>query len=109
MFWNGTFTVWLNYWGDGRRPTKQEAKEFIQQDASPDAYSRFEQEDGAVYRYGYVLDEEDEDGAAQYGLHAFAVVEGEYLQMAVYFDSPDDFNRAKTIATSPEYEPSPAL
>jgi hypothetical protein len=109
VLWNGTFTVWMNCWGDGKRPTKREAKEFIQQDSSPDGYARFESEgaDG-VYRCGYVLDELNDDGATQYGLHAFAVVDGEYLQMAVYFDSPDDFKRAKAIATSPEYEQLPA-
>jgi hypothetical protein len=104
VFWNSTHTVWLNCWGDGNSPSKQEAVAFIKEDASSDKQERFAFDDGNVYRYGYVLDEEDDDGEVQQSLYAFAVAEGEYLQIAVYYDNPaEDYALAEEIALSAEY------
>jgi hypothetical protein len=106
VFWNDTHTVWLNCWGDGKKPTKQDSIEFIKEDANDDGKLRFEHDKDGVYRIGYTLNEEDEDGEMQESLYAFAVTEGEYMQIAVYYDHPsEDYALAEQIALSVEFKP----
>jgi hypothetical protein len=105
VFWRPGQTVWINCWGNGRTPTRREAIALIKEEASPERKDLFEDEDGAVYRYGYLLVERN-GRKKQYAVYAFAVVEGEYVQLAAYFDKPADQSWAEAVARSPAFQVS---
>ena len=58
-FWRPGQTVWIKCWGDDHTPTQQEATALVKQEASPERQELFEEQDGAVYRYGYLLVEQE--------------------------------------------------
>lgn len=101
VFWRPGRTVWIICWGDGRTPTKREALALIKEDASPARQELFE-EDGEVYRFGYLL-VEGKGRKRQSAVYGFAVVEGEYIQLAAYFDAASDQAWAEAVARSPAF------
>lgn len=106
VFWQPGKTVWINCWGDGNRPTKLEAIQAIRQEAAPNRRQILDGEDGEMFRFVYALTE-TEGGTTRYAAYSFTLVEDEYLQMAVYFDSLGDRQWALDVATTPIYQKSP--
>ncbi|RLS43157.1 MAG: hypothetical protein DWH81_03025 [Planctomycetota bacterium] len=101
-------TIWIDCWGDGDEPSKSEIVALIKSEASPDRDDLFEADEGEVYRYAYRL-VEFEDGGRRFAVYAFAVVEGNYLQVAIYFDDPQDKPWGESLARSIQYSPTESL
>lgn len=97
-------TIWIDCWGDGDEPTKGEIVSLVKSEASPDRDDLFEVDEAGVYKYAYRL-VEFEDGARRFAVYAFAVVEGNYLQVAIYFDDPRDKPWGEALAKSISYSP----
>jgi len=97
-------TIWIDCWGDGDEPSKGEIVTLVKSEASPDKDDLFETDEDEVYKYAYRL-VEFEDGARRFAVYAFAVVEGSYLQVAIYFDDPKDKPWSEAFARSLEYAP----
>ena len=97
-------TIWIDCWGDGDEPSKGEIIALVKSEASPDKDDLFETDEDDVYKYAYRL-VEFEDGARRFAVYAFAVVEGSYLQVAIYFDDPKDKPWSEAFARSLEYAP----
>lgn len=97
-------TIWVDCWGDGDEPSRQEIIDLIKTEASPDRDDLFEIDEDGVYKYAYRL-VEFEDGARRFAVYAFAVVEGNYLQISIYFDDPKDKVWSEAFARSVEYSP----
>ena len=97
-------TIWIDCWGDGDEPSRQEIIDLIKTEASPDRDDLFETDEGGVYKYAYRL-VEFEDGGRRFAVYAFAVVEGNYLQVAIYFDDPQDKPWGEAFARAIEYSP----
>ncbi len=96
-------TIWIDCWGDGDEPSQSEIIETIKSEASPDRDDLFELWEGEVFKYAYRL-VEFEDGQRRFAVYAFAVVEGNYLQVAIYFDGPQDKPWAEKFARSIAFE-----
>ncbi len=97
-------TIWIDCWGDGDEPSKEEIIALVKSEASPDRDDLFETDVDEVYKYAYRL-VEFEDGARRFAVYAFAVVEGNYLQLSIYFDDPQDKPWGETLARSVTYSP----
>lgn len=97
-------TIWIDCWGDGDEPSRQEIIDLIKTEASPDRDDLFEIDEDGVYKYAYRL-VEFEDGTRRFAVYAFAVVEGNYLQISIYFDDPKDKAWSEAFAKSVEYSP----
>jgi hypothetical protein len=97
-------TIWVDCWGDGDEPSRQEIIDLIKTEASPDRDDLFEIDEDGVYKYAYRL-VEFEDGVRRFAVYAFAVVEGNYLQISIYFDDPKDKVWSEAFAKSVEYSP----
>jgi len=97
-------TIWIDCWGDGDEPSKGEIIALVKSEASPDKDDLFETDEDDVYKYAYRL-VEFEDGARRFAVYAFAVVEGSYLQVAIYFDDPKDKPWSEAFARSLEFAP----
>jgi len=100
VFWKPGQSVWINCWGDGTHPSKAEALANVREDADPQRRQVLDEEDGDIYRFIYALTEQ-QDNKVRYAAYSFAVIEGQYLQMAIYFDSLDDRAWALSVARSP--------
>lgn len=101
-------TIWIDCWGDGDEPSKGEIIALIKSEASPDRDDLFEADEGELYKYAYRL-VEFEEGVRRFAVYAFAVVEGSYLQVAIYFDDPKDKPWSEALARSIEYSPVESL
>lgn len=97
-------TIWIDCWGDGDEPSRQEIIDLIRTEASPDRDDLFETDEEGVFKYAYRL-VEFEDGGRRFAVYAFAVVEGSYLQVSIYFDDPKDKPWGEAFARSIEYAP----
>ena len=97
-------TIWIDCWGDGDEPSKEEIMALVKSEASPDRDDLFESDVDDVYRYAYRL-VEFEEGARRFAVYAFVVVEGSYLQVAIYFDDPKDKPWGEAFARSLSYSP----
>ncbi len=97
-------TIWIDCWGDGDEPSREEIMALVKTEASPDRDDLFENDEDELYRYAYRL-VEFEDGARRFAVYAFAVVEGSYLQVSIYFDDPKDKPWSEAFARSLTYSP----
>ena len=95
-------TIWVTAWTKQGDNMKAETLAFIKQQASSARQDVFEYDDGAIARYAYLLQETDAE--AQYGLHAYAITDGGYLQLAIYYNDDAHGEWADRVARSAMYD-----
>lgn len=101
VLWRPGFTIWLAAWNNDHEESRQERLAWVKQEASPQRYDECESEADGVTRYGYRLRDENEDGPVE-SIACYVFSDDGHLQLAVYFDDPDDEPKAWRIVRSIE-------
>lgn len=109
VLWRGGRTVWISIWGDtdGRTPRDRLAGWVGERDVA--AVDLFQTEEGGLLRFGYLLEEAEDEGGRKLGLYSFTVGESSTVQMVCYFDLREDLGWATAVTKSLSYgRPDPA-
>ncbi len=102
VFWRLERTIWINIWNDQKEQT-QTVRERLDRwigDRHAGAIDLFEQEDHALLRFGYLLEEPEEAGGHRLGLYSYTVGERSTVQMVCYFDLKEDLEWATSVSKS---------
>jgi hypothetical protein len=73
----------------------------VKQAASPRRFAESDSEADGVTRYSYRLRDENDDGPIE-SLSGYIFSDQGHLQLAVYFDDPNDEGKARQIVDSVE-------
>ncbi|MFC9897854.1 hypothetical protein ACFVMC_29545 [Nocardia sp. NPDC127579] len=108
VLWRPGVTAWTVVHGSGGRPLSDRLQR-VKQIASTERFEEDEYRDGGLTYYRYRLRDANEDGDID-ALYVFAFTETQHIQLAIYFDGPDDEVLARRIATGLIYTgPAEAL
>jgi hypothetical protein len=98
VYWTDGFTIMVRSWaGDGRDGDAHIDEALAE--ASPERTDQKRGEDDGLSLLSYRLVEASERGV-QNGLYCFAANEGGVVQLAIYWDDPEDANAADTLWAS---------
>jgi hypothetical protein len=100
VLWKAERTIWVNVWNDHEGWTDRERLNRWIADRSPEATDLFEQQDGGLLRFGYLLEEPEEGGGHRLGLYSYTVRGSSTVQMACYFDLKEDLPWATAVSKS---------
>lgn len=103
VFWRAERTVWINVWKDADGRTLRQRLQAWAADRDPDADDLFDEDDHGVLRFGYLLEEADDDGGRTLGLYSFTVGAESTVQMACYFELREDLDWATAVTKSLAY------
>ncbi|MES2475503.1 MAG: hypothetical protein V4640_06965 [Verrucomicrobiota bacterium] len=95
VIWKPGFTIWTTVWNN-KSESPDERLAWIRDDSSPDAFDAVTETSNGLLRYSYRL-KEDSDDARLPGFYCYAIGKVGHVQMAIYFDSPDDLDTAQAI------------
>lgn len=96
VFWKPGITIWTLIWNNDKSESAKDRLAEIKGDSSPNAFDAVTETGGGILRYAYRLKENSED-LRQAAFYCFAIGREGHVQMAVYFDSPDDLAMAESI------------
>lgn len=96
VLWRPGFTIWATVWNNDESESQQERLKSIQDDSSPGAFGEITEISDRISRYAYRLREDSEDNREP-AFYGFAIGARGHVQMAIYFDSPDDLAEAEEI------------
>ena len=99
VLWRPGLTIWLAAWGNDNSESQAQRLNLIKRDASPERFAEAESKAKQVTRYRYRLRDENENSPLE-SLSAFILNDDGLLQMAVYFDDPNDEAKARALAES---------
>lgn len=100
VLWRPERTIWINIWDDAARGTPRQRLDARIRDRSPDAIDLFEHDDGGLLRFGYRLEEPEEEGGTRIGVYSITVGPSSTVQMACYFDLEEDERWAEAVSRS---------
>lgn len=100
VFWRPERTVWINIWKDADGRTPRERLDGWRANRAPDAADLYETEDHGLLRYGYLLEEPEDEGGHRLGVYSFTVGASSTVQMACYFDLENDLGWATAVSRS---------
>jgi hypothetical protein len=101
VLWRPGLTIWLAAWGNDRRESREVRLAWVKQEASPQRYAESESEADGITRYSYRLRDKNEDGPVE-SVSGYIFSDDGHLQLAVYFDDPNDESKARRIVDSVE-------
>ena len=96
VIWKPGFTIWTTVWNNDKSESPEERMVWIKENSSPDAFDAVTEASNGVLRYAYRLKENSEDARLP-AFYCFAIGEAGHVQMAIYFDSPEDLANAQAI------------
>ena len=100
VLWRPERTIWINIWDDAAHGTPRQRLDARICDRSPDAIDLFEHDDGGLLRFGYRLEEPEEEGGTRIGVYSITVGPSSTVQMACYFDLEEDERWAEAVSLS---------
>jgi hypothetical protein len=102
VFWRPERTIWINIWNDANRGTPRERLDYWTHDRHADATDLFahDDDDGTLLRFGYLLEEPEDEGGRRLGLYSYTVAASSTVQMACYFDLDEDAAWAEAVSRS---------
>jgi hypothetical protein len=100
VLWRPGRTVWINIWNDHEAGTPRERLDRWVAERDVRANDLFNQQDGDLLRYGYLLEEDEEAGGERLGLYSYTVSPTSTVQMACYFDLKEDLGWAEAASQS---------
>ena len=99
VLWRPGITVWMSLWNNNRGETVRERLDWLQSDASPDAFDVSVEANSTPARYSYRLNEQREAGVV-FALYGFAIKDDGHLQIAIYVDQEADLTDARALLDS---------
>ena len=96
VIWKPGFTIWTTVWNNDKSESPDERLTWIREDSSPDAFDAVTETSNGLLRYSYRLKEESDDDRLP-AFYCYAIGREGHVQMAIYFDSPDDLDTAQAI------------
>ncbi len=96
VIWKPGFTLWITVWNNDKSETQEERLAWIQGDSSAQAFDEITESSDGLMRYAYRLREESEDDREP-AFYCFAIGSRGHVQMAIYFDAPDNIADAMSI------------
>lgn len=96
VLWKPGFTIWTIAWSNTHRESIEERLDWISRDTSAGAFDILTESSEGLVRYAYRLQEESEEGC-QASFYGYAIGRNGHIQMAIYFDSPDDLEEVSAI------------
>ena len=96
VLWRPGVTIWMVVWNLKGAETSVDRYRSLKGDISPKAQDLVEEADGTVLKLAYRLNEESHD-AREPAFYCFAVGPSCHVQMAIYFDDPNDVKTARAI------------
>ncbi len=96
VLWRSGISIWIAVWDNHTQETMDERYQWIRDETSPFAFDQMTEHEAGIIRYAYRLDEEweDEPHASFYG---YVIGRDGHVQIAIYFDLPDDITMIKDI------------
>ena len=99
VLWRPGLTIWLAAWRNDKSESQDQRLKVIKKDAPPERFAEAESKATQLTRYMYRLRDENDNGPLE-SLSAFILNDDGLLQMAVYFDAPNDEAKARALAES---------
>lgn len=96
VIWNQGFTMWIAVYNNDKKLSPQKQIEWIKEEKSPESYGVKEIDEGNIYRYGYKLEEIEEEKKVN-SFNAFVSSKIGYVCIAFYYDRKDDYKKAEKI------------
>ncbi|MEQ8785907.1 MAG: hypothetical protein RIC55_06395 [Pirellulaceae bacterium] len=100
-------TIWVNSWQTPPENDRAQTVAWLKEQSSPDRRDLFEEVDGEVVRLAYLL-REVQGGRPRIAVYAYAVGDGGYLQLAMYFQDEKYLDWALRVARSVQAEGGPS-
>jgi hypothetical protein len=101
VLWRRGFTMWIIVWNAKPDETLQERYQSIREGIAEDAEDIVEETSASSLRFSYRL-AEGADDQRQPAFYGFAVSAEGHVQIAIYFDKPEDLETARSIFQSLE-------
>lgn len=99
VLWRPGLTIWLTAWGNDHRESQARRLAGLKQSASPERFAEDESQARNLTRYSYRLRDESPDGPVE-SLYGFVLNADGHLQLAIYFDDPNDEAEAHQLVKS---------
>lgn len=100
VFWRPERTVWINIWKDNDgRSGRERLAEWVR-DRHASAADLYQTEDNGLLRFGYLLEEPEDEGGERLGVYSYTVGASSTVQMACYFDLKEDQDWAVAVSRS---------
>lgn len=99
VLWRPGFTIWLTAWNNDHGESQGKRLAGLKKSVSPERFAEHESQAKNLTRYSYRLRDENEDGPVE-SLYGFVIFEDGHLQMAIYFDDPEDEPEARQLVES---------
>jgi hypothetical protein len=96
VIWKPGFTIWTTVWDNDKLESPDERLAWIRDDSSPGAFDEVTETSNGLLRHSYRLKEESDDDRLP-AFYCHAIGKDGHVQMAIYFDSPDDLDAAQAI------------
>lgn len=96
VIWKPGFTIWSSVWDNDKSESPEERLTWIRGHSSPDAFDAVTETSGGLIRYSYRLKEDSDDDRLP-AIYCYAIGKAGHVQMAIYFDAPDDLATAQAI------------
>lgn len=96
VIWKPGFTIWIIIWDNNRSESVEDRLEWVKEGTSPQAFDFVTEKFGGGIRHSYRLKEDSQDDR-QPAFYGFALGGSDHVQVAMYFDSPDDIVMAEGI------------
>ena len=96
VIWKPGFTIWTTVWNKDKSESPEERLSWIKETSSPDAFDSVIETSNGILRYAYRLKEDSDDNRLP-AFYCYAIGEEGHVQMAIYFDSPEDLADAQAI------------
>jgi hypothetical protein len=96
VIWKPGFTSWTTVWGNDKSASPDERLAWIRGDSPPDAFDAVSETSNGILRYAYRLNENSEDDRLP-AFYCYAIGQAGHVQMAIYFDSPEDLSTAQHL------------
>lgn len=96
VLWRPGLTIWMTAWNNDRRESQRKRLAGFKKSVSPERFAERESQARKLTRYSYRLRDENESGPVE-SLYGFVIGDDGHLQMAVYFDDPNDEAEARQL------------
>jgi hypothetical protein len=100
VLWRPERTIWINIWSDADRGTPRQRLDYWTHDRHEDATDLFAHDEGNLLRFGYLLEEPEDEGGRRLGLYSYTVAPSSTVQMACYYDLEEDTGWAEAVSRS---------
>lgn len=99
VLWRPGLTIWLSAWNNDHGATQGNRLADLKKSVSPERFAEHESQSNSLIRYTYRLRDENEDGPVE-SLYGYVISEDGQLELAVYFDDPQDEVEARRLVES---------